>query len=101
MFLDFKNWVKSIQTAGYNGARMVNEQEKKYLYKKYKSSEKSIKKIAILQLYVSIRSHLLVIRFDQTDQTPDETSKQGKNIFHYSKNFKLKSKNAKQCEKNP
>ena len=55
----------------------------------YKSSEKSVKKkIAILQLYVSIRSPLLVIRFDQTDQTPDETSKQGKNIFLYSKNFK-------------
>ena len=28
MFIDFKNWVKIIQTAGYNGARMVNEQEK-------------------------------------------------------------------------
>ena len=23
MFLDFKKWVKSIQTAGYNGARTV------------------------------------------------------------------------------
>jgi hypothetical protein len=23
MFLDFKKWVKSIQTVGYNGARMV------------------------------------------------------------------------------
>ena len=24
MFLDFKKWVKSIQTAGYNGARTVD-----------------------------------------------------------------------------
>ena len=27
MFLDFKNWVKSIQTAGYNGALTVNEKK--------------------------------------------------------------------------
>ena len=33
MFLDFKNWVKSIQTADYNGARTVNEQEKIFVQK--------------------------------------------------------------------
>ena len=26
-FLDFKKWVKSIQTAGYNGARTVYDEE--------------------------------------------------------------------------
>jgi hypothetical protein len=64
---------------------------------KVQSSEKSIKKIAILQLYVSIRSPLQVIRSDQTDQTPDETSKQGKKTFFiiFSKNFKPTAKYAK------
>ena len=34
MFLDFKKWVKSIQTAGYNGARTVSEHLTKLFSKK-------------------------------------------------------------------
>ena len=30
MFLDFKKWVKIIQTAGYNGARRVVKWEAKF-----------------------------------------------------------------------
>ena len=42
MFLDFKKWVKGIQTAGYNGARTV--------IKNVGSAQKGFQPIAIVYL---------------------------------------------------
>ena len=63
MFFDFKKWVKSIQTAGYNGARTIYKLEKKLLEKTILDFKKWVKSIQTAG-YNGARTILV---FDPTD----------------------------------